>query len=163
MRRPSSTSSRRTKVKRLNAFNRETKLTAQILLPIRPGQKCSGLSKWKRSVSYLRLLGKARPTIPLNLGRKMGSLTVSCRERWKFITRRPISDRGARTLDITVLSPLITLTGAFVGSLPRIVRYGLVSIGVGLLAWNAFNLIDCDGQTPGKYVRSLDDVREAGL
>lgn len=93
----------------------------------------------------------------------MGSLTVSCRERWKFITRRPISDRGARTLDITVLSPLITLTGAFVGSLPRIVRYGLVSIGVGLLAWNAFNLIDCDGQTPGKYVRSLDDVLEAGL
>lgn len=89
----------------------------------------------------------------------MGFLTASCRERWHFITRRPISDRGARTLDITVLSPLITLSGAFVGSLPRIVRYGLVSIGAGLLAWNAFNLIDYEGVAPSK----LKDIREAGL
>ena len=93
------------------------------------------------------------------VGRKMAFLTGSCQERWHFITRHPISDRGARTLDITVLSPLITLTGAFVGALPRIVRYGLVSIGVGLLAWNAFNLIDHEGVSPNK----LRDIREAGL
>lgn len=93
----------------------------------------------------------------------MGFLTVSCRERWKFVTRRPISDRDAKTLDIVVLSPLIALTGAFVGVLPKIIRYGLASIGAGLFAWNAFNIIDGDTQTSSEYIRSLDDVREAGL
>lgn len=93
----------------------------------------------------------------------MGFLTVSCRERWRLITRRPINDLGAKTLDIVVLSPLIALTGAFAGVLPRIIRYGLVSIGAGLFAWNAFKIVDGDTQTSSEYVRSLDDVREAGM
>jgi hypothetical protein len=95
----------------------------------------------------------------------MSFLSGECRNRWTSITHRPISDRGARTLDITVLAPTLALTGAFVAALPKLIRYGLVSVGVGLLAWNAFNLIDLDGESPTgkKALRDLDILREAGL
>jgi hypothetical protein len=64
-----------------------------------------------------------------------------------------------------VLSPLLALTGAFVASLPKVARYGLVSIGVGLLAWNAFNLIDLDGESPTctHALRDLNELRENGM
>ncbi len=95
----------------------------------------------------------------------MGFFNGSCRERWTVVTRHPVSDRGARTLDMTILAPAITLTGAFVGALPKIVRYALVSMGAGFLAWNAFNMIDHDGEAPSALhaKRRLEKLREAGM
>lgn len=95
----------------------------------------------------------------------MGLFNGACRERWTAVTRHPVSDRGARTLDITILAPAITLAGAFMGVLPKLARYALVSIGTGLLAWNAFNMIDHDGESPSALhaKHRLDDLREAGM
>lgn len=95
----------------------------------------------------------------------MGFFNGECRERWTIITRHPISDRGARTLDMTLVAPAITLTGAFVGALPKVVRYALVSLGAGFLAWNAFNLIDHGGESPSALhaKRRLNEMRDAGL
>ena len=58
--------------------------------------------------------------------------------------KRKITERQARMLDIFLLAPLILAAGIWLKRLPKLVRYGLISIGLGLIAWNAFDLIDHD-------------------
>ena len=92
----------------------------------------------------------------------MGFFKSSCRERWSAVTHRPVSKRGARMLDVTLLAPALALTGAFGKRLPKLVRYGLVSLGLGLFAWNAFDLID-DDEPIEHDEDELDRLRENGL
>ena len=86
----------------------------------------------------------------------MGFFNSECCERWTIVTRHPISDRAAKTLDMTLLAPVITLAGVFVGALPKVIRCALVSLGAGVFAWNAFHLALHEK-------RRLDEMRGAGL
>lgn len=66
----------------------------------------------------------------------------ACAKRWYKVTGMKITDREARLLDMAVLVPTLTMAGTLGKKLPTVVRYGLISIGLGLLAWNAFDVID---------------------
>ena len=64
-----------------------------------------------------------------------------CRGRWKQIVRKNVGEEGARALDIIVLAPAFTLTGAFGRFLPKSIRLLMVLVGGSLLLHNAFNQI----------------------
>ena len=91
----------------------------------------------------------------------MGFLTGHCCERWSAVTRCAVGGREARILDITVLGPLLILAGSH-PKVPRLIQYGLISVGVGISAYNTVRLIEGDVREVESHI-DLDALREAGL
>lgn len=92
----------------------------------------------------------------------MGFLTGYCCERWSAVTHCSVGGRGARILDITVLGPMLTLIGSH-PKVPKFIGLGLISVGVGISAYNTARLVVGDVREVEVSHIDLDALREAGL
>ena len=91
----------------------------------------------------------------------MSFLTGYCCERWSAVTRCSVGGREARILDITVLGPLLALAGTH-PKVPKFIGVGLISLGVGMMAYNTARLVEGDVREEEPHI-DLDALRELGL
>lgn len=92
----------------------------------------------------------------------MGFLAGHCCERWSAVTRCSVGGTGARILDITVLGPMLMLAGSH-PKVPRFIGVGLISLGIGISAYNTARLVVGDVREVEESHIDLDELRAAGL